>query len=357
MSQAQAAELNPRIREEIDRAVQRGLVGMEYVSIGETDVGLTPKDTIHARGTMKLYHYRATTDEIYRVPVLMVMSLITKPYILDLTPGQSLVEYLVNQGFDVFLIDWGIPRKEDKHLRLEDYALDFIPDCIRKVQEAAGEEDVSLVGYCMGGLLAALYLALHPEGPAKNFAAFAMPVDFDHLPLFKQWADPRFFDVDRVVDELGNIPADLLQTSFDMLRPASKVAAPARLFDKMWEDEFVRAHLMLDRWASDHIPFPGEAFRQCTKELAWKNALVKNQFELAGRRVDLDAITIPCLHVMAKHDHITPPASGQPFIQLIGSEDKEEVILKGGHVSLVAGGNAIYRLWPQLERWLGRRSA
>ena len=69
-----------------------------------------------------------------------------------------------------------------------------------------------------------------------------------------------------------------------------------------------------------------------------------------------ERITVPFLHVMAEHDHIVPYEAAKPLVPMVGSEDKKEVMLKGGHVSLVAGGNAIYRLWPQLESWLGERS-
>lgn len=344
------------MRTAVQRAIQRALVGMEYISLGDAETGATPKDTLYARGTLKLYHYRPLSDEVYRVPLVLVMSLVTKPYILDLTPGQSLVEFLLRQGFDVYMIDWGIPRREDSRLRLEDYVLDFIPDCVAQVQADSGEEDVSLVGYCMGGLLALLYQALHPESPVKNLACFTTPVDFDGLRLFQVWSQRDFFDVDEIVDTLGNIPPDLLEAAFEMLRPAQRSATQVRLIDNMWNDDFVKANLMIDRWASDHIPFPGECFRQCVKDLSWENKLVKGTLELDGRPVRLQDVTVPVLHVMGQHDHIVPLPSGQPLVQLVGAEDKEEVVLKGGHVSLVAGGNALYRLWPQLERWLAVRS-
>ncbi|MFN0096722.1 MAG: alpha/beta fold hydrolase [Dehalococcoidia bacterium] len=336
--------------------LQRAVKGLAYISTGDPGVGLTPKDTIYSRGTLKLYRYRAQSDEIYRVPVLLIMSLVSKPYILDLTPGQSLVEYLLKQGFDVYMVDWGIPRDQDKGLRFEDYVLDLIPDCVDRVLEDSGEDELSIVGYCMGGLLSSMYVALHPEGPAKNFACFAVPVNADGMPLFRQWCDPRYFDVDRIVDTLGNVPPEMMYASFDMLRPASRVAGQIRLWDNMWNDEFVKSFRMFDRWAADQIPFPGECFRQNTKEIMWANKLVKGELEVGGRRVDLGAITVPFLHVVAEHDHIVPYEAAADFVKLVGSEDRREVMLKGGHVSLVAGGNAIFRLWPQLNAWLAERS-
>ena len=355
---APASELSveQRVRAEIERTIQRSIKGLEYISTGDPAVGLTPKDVIHQRGTLKLYHYHPQADEVYRVPILLVMSLVSKPYILDLTPGQSLVEFLLKRGFDVYMIDWGVPRPEDSRLRLEDYVLDFIPDSVQRVLEDCGEEELSIVGYCMGGQLSTMYAALHTEGPLKNLACFTTPVDAEGMELFKRWTDRRYFDVDRVVDTLGNVPPELLYASFDMLKPAQRVAKNIQLWDNLWNDEFVKSYRMFDRWAADQIPFPGECFRQVTKQMMWENRFAKNEFELGGRRVDLGDIKVPFLHVVAEHDHIVPYEAAKPLVPMVGSEDKKEVMLKGGHVSLVAGGNAIYRLWPQLDSWLSERS-
>lgn len=346
-----------RVRVAVERTIARSIKGLEYIRTGDPAVGLTPKDVIFQRGTLKLYHYRPLSDEIYRVPVLLVMSLVSKPYILDLVPGQSLVEFLLKQGFDVYMIDWGIPRAEDKRLRMEDYVLDFIPSCIDKVREDSGEDEVSLVGYCLGGLLAGMYTAVTAgSGIVKNLACFTTPVNFDGMRLFKSWTDPKYFDVDRIVDTLGNVPPELLNSSFEMLRPVSKVVGQVRLWDNMWNDEFTRSYRMFDRWAGDQIPFPGECFRQFTRDLQWGNKLMKGEMTLSIHRVDLSAIKVPFIHIVAEHDHIVPYDSAKDFVHLVGSEDKKEVMLKGGHVSLVAGGNAIFRLWPQLDTWLSVRS-
>ncbi len=354
------ARIAQSVRRELERTVERSVKGLEYVATRDPGVGLTPKDIVYSRGTLRLHHYRPRADEVYRTPLLLVMSLISKPYILDLAPGHSLVEFLLDRGFDVYMIDWGTPRPEDKRLRLEDYVLDFIPKCVDVVCEQSGEPDVSIVGYCMGGLLAALYAALHPDvaadGRLRNLACFTTPVNYEGMGLFRVWTDPAYFDVDRIVDRLGNVPPQLLYASFNALRPASQVAGRVRLWDNLWNDEFVTSYRRLQRWAADQIPFPGECFRQTTKELQQQNLLMKGRFELGGRRVDLSRIRVPFIHVVAEHDHIVPYEAARDLLSMIGSEDKQEVVLKGGHVSLVAGRNAVFRLWPRLEEWLAERS-
>lgn len=358
---AQTAPENPNIgaivTQEVERTITRAQRGIDVLlNREEPETGKTPRDVIYKRGTMQLYHYHATTDEVYRVPVVLVMSLISKAYILDLTPGFSFVEFLVNNGFDVYMIDWGVPRPEDKNLRLEDYTQDFIPACLEEVKKESGEPDVSIIGYCMGGLLAILYGGVHETSPMKNLVTIACPVDFDGMGLFKQWTDKRWFDVDRVVDTLGNIPSEMMYRSFEMLRPADRVVAYVRLWDNLWNDLYVKQYRLMNKWTSDQIPFPGEAFRQTTKELSWENKLIKGELELGGKKVDPKLITCPILNLSAQHDHIAPREATKDVTNIVGSEDKEDVMLKGGHVSLVAGPNAVLRLWPKVNEWLSERS-
>ena len=239
---------------------------------------------------------------------------------------------------------------------LEDYALDLIPECVERVRADCGEPEVSILGYCIGGTLTAMYGGAVPQVPVRNFAFLATPIDFDGLAMFSRWTDRRFFDVDRLIDTLGNMPGELIFLSFDLLRPAGRVAGQLRLWERMREDQFVRSFMLVDRWAADQIPFPGECFRQVTKELFWENKLVRGELALDGRPVDLRRIRVPVLHVTAEHDHIVPEAASHDLSAAVGSRDKRDVVLKGGHASLVAGGNAKFRLWPQLERWLADRS-
>ena len=348
--------IGTRIQGEVERAIQRGIKGVEYLASPAPAVGVTPKDVLHVRGTLNLYHYRPVVDDVYRVPILIVMATTNRGYVLDMTPGQSFVEFLLLRGYDVYLMDWNAPRADEKNLRIEDYTLDFVPDCVRRVQDHSGEKDVTIVGYCFGGVLSVIYAALHADGPLKNLVCFTTPVDFKQMTLFQSWTDRRRFDVDRLVDTLGNIPSEMIFSSFEMLRPASRVVGQLQLWTNIWNDEYVKSYRMFDRWATDALPLAGEYFRQTIKELLWENRLNEGTLVIGGRAVDLSTITVPVLHAVAEHDHIVPYAAARPLIEKIGSIDKEEVMLKGGHISLVAGANAVKRLWPKLDSWLGDRS-
>lgn len=348
--------LTERLRLEVERAVQRGLKSIELFGAPPPAVGRTPKTVLHRRGTLELVHYHTTADEVYRVPLLFVMAPTNKAYVLDLAPGQSLIEFLLGRGYDVYLIDWNAPTDDERELKIEDYVLDFIPDCIRRVQQDSGEQDVTLIGYCAGGMLSTVYQALHPKGPVKNLVCFTTPIDFSKMELFRAMADPRHFDVDRFVDSVGIVPADTVIAGFDALRPASRVAGQLRLWDNLWNDQFVKGYRMMERWGNETLPLPGGYFRQTTKDLLQSNALYEGTLRIGGRRVELDKITVPLLHIIAQYDHIVPPACAHPLVDRVGSRDKQEVMLPGGHVSIAAGPNAVRRMWPALDSWLEGRS-
>jgi polyhydroxyalkanoate synthase len=350
-------EFGRQVRQEAGRTVTRSTRGIDLVlGRNEPEVGITPKDTIYSRGTMRLYRYRPMTDEVYRVPLVFVMSLISRPYILDLVPGQSFVEYLLKQGFDVYVIDWGVPRNEDHTMRMEDYVLDLMPRCVEQVQKVSKEDEFSMLGYCMGGLFGLMYGGAFPRAPLRNLVTVATPVDFTGMTLMRQWANPGWFDVDRIVDTLGNIPAEAIRLSLEMLRPFDRMVGYMRLWDNMWDENYVYNWRVRYKWVQDQVPFPGETYRQMVKDLLRANKLMTGELQLGQKNIDLRCVRCSVFNAMAEHDHIAPYESTRPLTSLVGSPDKQDFHVKGGHVSLIAGKNAILRLWPTVNDWLSVRS-
>lgn len=347
-----------QLRREVRLTTERARRSIDVLlNRNEPAVGLTPKDTIYSSGTLRLYRYRPMQDEVYRVPVIFVMSLISKPYILDLVPGQSFVEYLLKQGFDVYMVDWGVPRAEDHHLRLENYVLEMLPRCVEEVQRITKEEEFSFLGYCMGGLFALMYGGAFPQSKLKNLACVATPVDYDHMGLMRRWADSRWFDVDQIVDSLGNIPPEAVLLSLEMLRPLDRLMSYIRLWDNLWDENYIFNWRVRNKWVSDQIPFPGECYRQVTKDLVRDNKLMKGTMMLDHRPLNFQDVNWSLLHVMAEYDHIAPYRAALPLSSLVGTQDKQDLALKGGHVSLISGKNAILRLWPTVNEWLSTRSS
>lgn len=347
----------------VQRALERvGLPSTDFVGL-TGPLGATPKDTIYAQGTLKLHHFKPLCESVYRVPVLIVTSLVNQPYILDLVPGQSMVEFLLKQGFDVYMVEWGRPRKEHQHLTLEDHVLDRLPACVQQVLQHSGERELSIIGYCVGGLLSVLWAALNgrpqkgakPVSPLKNLVCMATPVNSDGLESLKAWMGEDF-DEEALLAEHGNVPAEWVQNALRALRPFGKVAGAMSLLNQADKPEVVRSNLRMGKWESDNIPFPGGVFRQMVTDFLRGNRLIEGHWHIGGQPVDLGQIRAPFLHLLAQDDHITPYASSRDLVQRVGSADRQEIILKGGHVGLVAGRGAEMRMWPALNDWLAPRS-
>ena len=350
------SEQTNQMRDLMDKTLQRGMKGFQFIRSGAAEVGLTPKELIFDGGTLKLYHYLPVNDEIYRIPVIIVMATTNKGFLFDLIPGQSMVEYLINNGFDVYMIDWDPPLMQERGLRLADYTHRFLPRCIEEVQANTGEEDVNMISYCMGGVLALIYASTHTDGPLKNMVCLTTPVNWEEMGLFHLWSNEQHLDIDKLVDTLGIIPADFISSSFEMLRPAQKAAGQLRVWDQMWNDDFVKSYRAFQRWGDETLPLAGEYYRDCARELMWRNKMFKGALVINGEPAYLANITIPMMAVMAEREHIASYAATKPLLNLVGSEEKNELVLKGGHVSLIAGPNAIKRMWPQVNAWLGERS-
>lgn len=345
-----------RLENPLQRALQRmGIPAQDYADMTGA-LGVTAKETIHCHGTLKLHHYRPLTTPVYRVPVLIVTSLVNQPYILDLVPGQSMVEFLLRQGYDVYMIEWGRPRQEHKGLTLEDHVLDRLPECVAQVLAHSGEKELSIIGYCVGGLLALLYAALHAQAPLKNLVCMAAPVDAEGLVALKAWMGERF-DEESLLAQYGNVPADWVQNALRALRPLGKLAGAMNLLNNVDKPDVVTSNLRMGKWETDNIAFPGATFRQIVRDFLRGNRLVRGGWVIGGRKVNAKSIRMPLLHLLAQDDHITPYASSHPLMAIVGSRDKQEIVVKGGHVGLVAGRGAETRMWPALDAWLAPRSA
>jgi polyhydroxyalkanoate synthase subunit PhaC len=324
-------------------------------------VGRTAKQLVWEHNQIKLYRYDPRRTIVYPVPLLFVHSLIARSYILDLVPGTSFIEYLLDRGFDVYLIDWGVPTT---HLRLEDYVLGYLPQALKTMRGESQAAELSLLGYCLGGTLVLLYAATHPDSAVRNIVSVATPVNFRPMALSRTWpsvpGDPCLqIAMDRWVDASGNIPAEVIKTNFQIFRslhPANEFSWYLSLWEHLDDAEYVAYFRALDRWAQDHIPFPGEVFRQITENFVRDNKLIRDGFELGGRCAKLRSIRQAFLAIAAESDLLVPLAATDMQVDLVSSADKDFLTVPGGHVSLVAGRESRMTVWPRVAEWLATRS-
>ncbi|MCV2488738.1 alpha/beta fold hydrolase [Geodermatophilus sp. YIM 151500] len=348
-----------RVRRDVERNALRARNGIKLVAgVDRPGVGCTPKDVVWERGRCQLWHYRregGPPAKRYRPPLLIVFSLVSRSYILDLTPGNSFVEHLLDAGFDVYLLDWGEPDERDAQNRLEDYVDDYLPAGIARVLEDSGADEVNLFGYCFGGNLALLHAAAHPGSPLRSLTVLATPVDFRHMGPMADVFLKGGLDVDRVLDADGNVPPSVVVQGFRTLTPTAEVTRYVTLWERLWNDEYVAAYQAMTGWSDDHVPFPGAAAKQTVEMLVRDNAMVRDRLRLGGRPVHLSDITVPFLTVRADRDHIVPADASAPLVDLVGSADKHELRLPAGHMGLVVGRTAARTTVPTIIDFLRRR--
>jgi len=346
------------------------------------ETGATPKEVVWAKSKARLYRYRRADGDGKRraVPILLIYGFVLKPYILDLVPGNSLVEDLVEEGFDVYLLDFGISGPEDAGLSIEDLVLDYIPGAVKKVLEISGAAEISLFGQSQGGTLSAMYASLFPDGPLKNLILLSAPTEFapPNPGLFGLWTlasrtSGALFDPAIVRLSLGNLPTDfasqVINTAASLQATAISVAARpfgrgTSVYDAALQearglaesDVSMRSWLAVSKWVDDAAPFPGEIFRRWVGDFYQRDLLVKGRVELRGSTVDLSRIRCAVLNVSGKWDYVVPPSQTKATTALACGPDLESVSLDAGHVGMLVGPAAVRDLWPRLREWLAPRS-
>ena len=346
-----------RVTRDVERTYLRARNGVRYVrGSNRPQLGASPKDVIWQRDKARLWRYRGGPIR-YRQPLLIVTSLVSRSYILDLLPGGSAVEFLRSRGFDVFMLDWGIPDELDADNGFETYVDEYLPRAVAALRRETGCAQITMAGYCLGGVLAILYANGHPDAAVRNLVLMATPLDFEQMgPMVAALREGRL-DPEELIDATGNVPADVLYSGFFMLAPTTIVAQRATLLEHLWNDEFVRGFQAMDRWSRDQVPFPGAAFREVVEQLVRRNALMDGSLRVGGRTIRFDATGANVLNAMAEGDTVVPRAAAEPAGDLVGRPGRRErVLLPGGHVTFGTGRSAFRQSLPRLAEWIADHS-
>jgi len=319
-------------------------------------IGATPKDVVWRRDRAELWRYRGGPIR-YDPPIVFVHSLVSRSYIMDLRPGNSTVEFLLGQGFDVCMLDWGVPDERDADNTIETYVDEYLPSALEALRSETGSEEVTLVGYCLGGTFAILYAAGREDAAVRNLVLLASPMDYSEMGVMVGAVLDGRLDPEELVDESGNVPAEALYTAFLMQAPTTEIARYATLLENLWNDEFVEAWQAMAQWAREQVPFPGGALRQIVDDLVRRNVLMTGRMRVNGREVDFASVRGNVLNAVAERDKVVPLAAAEPASRLVGDPARrEELRLPGGHVTFFAGRHAFRHTLPALTKWLVERS-
>lgn len=323
-------------------------------NLGEINVGASEKEAVYEEDNLVLYHFKARTKKQNSVPLLIVYALVNRPYMADLQDGRSMIQGLLDEGLDVYLIDWGYPQSADKYLSLDDYINGYIDRCVDVICDNHNRKNINVLGICQGGAFSLCYTALHQE-KVKNLITTVTPVDFhtkdDLLSRMVQ-----NIDVDQVVDTMGNLPGDMLNMAFLSLKPYSLMGQKYVDLVNILDDKDKAMNFMrMEKWIFDSPDLAGEAYREFIKQFYQENGLVKGTVKIGDNTVDLGKINIPVLNIYAMHDHLVPPDSSKALEGCVGSKDYESLEFSGGHIGIYVSGKAQKLIPPAVGKWLSER--
>jgi poly[(R)-3-hydroxyalkanoate] polymerase subunit PhaC len=324
-------------------------------NLDEIEVGVSEKEAIYKEDNLVLYHFKARTKKQNAVPLLIVYALVNRPYMADLQDGRSMIQGLLDEGLDVYLIDWGYPDSADKFLTLDDYINGYINQCVDIICEKHKRKNINILGICQGGTFSLCYSALHQE-KVKNLITTVTPVDF-HTKNDLLSHMVRNIDIDQVVDTLGNIPGEMLNMAFLSLKPYSLIGQKYVDLVNILDDENKTMDFMrMEKWIFDSPDQAGEAYREFIKQFYQENGLVKGTVKIGDDVVDLGKIKIPVLNIYAIHDHLVPPDSSKALEGCVSSKDYQSLEFPGGHIGIYVSGKAQKMIPPSVGKWLSERS-
>jgi polyhydroxyalkanoate synthase len=345
------------LRREAQRSLFRARNGIKVLAgTGRPEVGASPKQVVWRRGKARLLRYDSD-KRTRRPPLVIVFSIVSRAYILDLRPGHSFIEQLVDAGFDVFLLDWGEADAVDAGNDFALYVDNYMPRALERALEVAEADEIDVLGYCFGGVLSLLTAAGHPEIPIRNLGVMATPIDLTAVEGVIKALERGQLDVDDVLDETGNVPAAAVYRGFASLRPSADVFKYATLWERLWDDKFVEGYQAMAGWIGDQVPLPGAIAREMAELMLRRNLLASGEFPVGGRTIRLADISCPLLNVMAANDHMVPPHASEVLGDLVSSDDVTSVQIPAGHIGLVAGRDAARITLPRIMEWLNQRSS
>jgi len=316
------------------------------------DIVPTKREIVWKKNKSTLYYHPAK-EKKYQIPVFLVYSLLNKSYILDVEEGSSVVGGLTERGYDVYFLDWGSPSYEDSEITLDNYILDYLENGVKRALRHSGAKEISMIGYCLGGTIAAIFTSL-TNLPIKNLVLATVPIDFSIGIVPDKWLNglqKGTINFDRLSEVYGVIPSEIMYGMFRGLSPVS-VSPWVNLISRAHDDEYVKKWRRMDKWTKDSASFSGAAFKQLFNDLYKDNKLLKGELTIGERKVDLKNIHCSFFVFSTSRDTLILEKQSLPVMDMVSSEDKTYEVFDGGHVSLALSGKfAIFA-----DKWLCSRS-
>ena len=341
------AESTEEVKERVQKASEVLLGSLE------TDISKTPHEIVYQEDRVKVKYYRPEKIE-HKIPLLVVYALINRETMLDLQPGRSVIRNFLDSGIEVYMIDWGYPKRKDQFVTIDDHVNGYMDNIVDFVRKRHNLEKINLMGICMGGSFCVMYSSLHPE-KVKNLVTTVTPTNFDtDKGLLHIWM--RNTPAEEMGSTYGNMPADIMNLGFLLLNPARLIIDKyIGFFENMDNKKFVENFVRMEKWIFDSPDVPAATFKQFIEDCYKKNLLIQSKLELNGKRVDLKKITMPVLNFYGKYDHLVPPEACNQLTKKVGSKDTEDICLDTGHIGIYVSSKCQKEFAPKIAKWLKDR--
>ncbi len=301
-------------------------------SVGQ-NIGTTPGMVVHREPLFELIQYTPTTEEVHRVPLIILPPWINKFYILDLKPQNSLIRWLVDQGYTLFVVSWKNPGAAEAQTGMDDYVSAYL-SAFEKVRDLTGERQLNAVGYCIAGTTLAMTLGLLAQQGDDQVASatfLTTLTDFSDQGEFTAYLQDDFVTgIEEEVARTGYLTARLMQRTFSYLRANDLVWGPAVRHYMMGETP---PAFDLLHWNSDGTNLPAKMVREYLRGLCQANLLMTEGFPVHGHKVRLADVRTPLCAVACERDHIAPWIDSWRGVSMMGSDDKTFLLAESGHIA------------------------
>lgn len=301
--------------------------------VGE-NIAATEGSVVYRNRMFELIQYKPTTEKVHATPVMIFPPWINKFYIMDLKPKNSLIKFIVDQGYTLFVVSWVNPDASYADVGIDTYVDEGYLTAISEVKKITGEKQVNAIGYCIAGTMLTVALGIlnkRGDKSVRSATYFTTLTDFEDQGEMSVFLDDDFVGgIERQVNEQGYLHSFFMSRTFSYLRANDLVYGPA-----------IRSYMMgeappafdLLYWNGDSTNLPGRFVVEYLRDLCQGNKLAKGELEILGETVSLKDVKIPICAIACETDHIAAWKTSFDGIRQFGSRDKQFIVSESGHVA------------------------
>ena len=298
------------------------------------NIATTAGDVVYRNRIMELIQYKPATDTVYETPIVLFPPWINKFYILDLKAQNSLIKWVTEQGYTLFVVSWVNPGRDLGDLGLDDYIQDGFLTAVDKVKEICGVDQINAVGYCIAGTTLSLTLSLLKQRGDKSIKSatfFTALTDFADQGEFTPFLQDDFIDgIEEEVTKQGILRSFIMARTFSYLRSNDLVYGPA-IRNYMMGEAPPAFDLLF--WNGDGANLPAKMVMQYLRGLCQQNEFVGDGFKLLGHTLHVNDVDVPLMAITCETDHIAAWKDCYRGVQQMGSRSKTFVVSESGHIA------------------------